>query len=326
MTTLVHHQHYFPVVSEQGTLKEAFLAIVNTQPQDERVIAKNAERVVAARLRDAKFFWDADRKAPLESRMDRLHTVLFHKKLRAAATATRPNVSNASPGGLPRMHSNVRTPPLMPRQAARLAKADLTTDMVFEFPELQGTMGGIYAREEGLPEPVSKAIYFHYLPVGVEPDAPPSKEQLGPAAVSLGGSLARRQARHRHRTLRRRRASDGFSGSVRPAPQCPRRDPDTDGSAGAYGSRQGDSLDTLLAEAVKRTATLPISVRREWRKGLWLERVSTRSSSGVSATRLFAQPRRLRKSRRSAPGASPTSCKPCAYPPTSRPWPFSSSV
>ena len=241
VTTLVHHQHYFPVVSEQGTLKEAFLAIVNTQPQDERVIAKNAERVVAARLRDAKFFWDADRKAPLESRMDRLHTVLFHKKLRGSSYRDKTERIERLAGWIA-THAFER-PDAAPHaaQAARLAKADLTTDMVFEFPELQGTMGGIYAREEGLPEPVSKAIYFHYLPVGVEPDAPPSKEQLGLRRCLVGGSLARRQAGYRHRTLRGRRASDGFSGSVRLAPQCPRRDPDTDGSAGAYGSRQGDS-------------------------------------------------------------------------------------
>src|SRR6185295_12911351 len=80
-TTLVHHQHYFPVVTATGELKEAFLAVVNTQPSDERVIAKNAERVVTGRLRDAKFFWESDQKTPLESRLDRLHTLLFHKKL-----------------------------------------------------------------------------------------------------------------------------------------------------------------------------------------------------------------------------------------------------
>jgi glycyl-tRNA synthetase beta chain len=67
-------------------------------------------------------------------------------------------------------------------QAARLAKADLTTQMVFEFPELQGVMGGIYAREQGLPEAVWKAIYHHYLPIGVEPDAPPAPAHLGQAA------------------------------------------------------------------------------------------------------------------------------------------------
>src|SRR5262249_11854475 len=68
--------------------------------------------------------------------------------------------------------------------AARLAKADLVTDMVFEFPELQGVMGGIYAREEGLPEQVWKAITHHYLPVGVEADAPPSRAQLGAAGAT----------------------------------------------------------------------------------------------------------------------------------------------
>src|SRR3982751_2493898 len=75
-TTLVHHQHWFPVVTDDGKLKEAFLAVVNTQPQDERLIAKNAERVVTARLRDAKFFWEADRKTKLADRLDRLHTVV----------------------------------------------------------------------------------------------------------------------------------------------------------------------------------------------------------------------------------------------------------
>ena len=68
-------------MTDGGELKEAFLAVVNTQPPDERLIAKNAERVVTARLRDAKFFWESDRKATLESRLERLHTLLFHKKL-----------------------------------------------------------------------------------------------------------------------------------------------------------------------------------------------------------------------------------------------------
>ena len=181
-TTLVHHQHFFPVVADGGQLKEAFLAVVNTQPQDERVIARNAERVVAARLRDAKFFWESDRKTTLESRMDRLHTVLFHKRLgsyrdKAERIAKLAGALAADVFGVPAEAAHAA-------QAARLAKADLTTEMVFEFPELQGTMGGIYAREEKLPEPVWKAIYYHYLPIGVEADAPPSRAQLGAAAVS----------------------------------------------------------------------------------------------------------------------------------------------
>ena len=181
-TTLVHHQHYFPVVSEDGDLKEAFLAVVNTQPKDERVIAKNAERVVTGRLRDARFFWESDRKSKLESRLDRLHTLLFHKKLGSYRDKTHRIEALASwiaqePFGTPQAAPHAAT-------AARLAKADLTTDMVFEFPELQGTMGGIYAREDGHPEAVWKAIYHHYLPIAVEAEAPPSPEALGAAAVT----------------------------------------------------------------------------------------------------------------------------------------------
>jgi glycyl-tRNA synthetase beta chain len=181
-TTLVHHQHFFPVVAADGQLKEAFLAVVNTQPQDERVIAKNAERVVAARLRDAKFFWESDRRATLESRMERLHTLRFHKKLgsyrdKAERIETLAGTIAADVFGAPAEAPHAA-------RAARLAKADLTTEMVFEFPELQGTMGGIYARDEKLPEQVWKAIYHQYLPIGVEADAPPTPAQLGRAAVA----------------------------------------------------------------------------------------------------------------------------------------------
>jgi glycyl-tRNA synthetase beta chain len=181
-TTLVHHQHYFPVVDDGGRLKEAFLAVVNTHPADERVIAKNAERVVTARLRDAKFFWEADRRVPLESRLDRLHTVLFHKKLGSyrdkaerIEKLARWIASDAFNRAEVADHA---------ARAARLAKADLATEMVFEFPELQGTMGGIYAREAGEPEQVWKAIYHQYLPIGVEADAPPSPGQLAHAAIT----------------------------------------------------------------------------------------------------------------------------------------------
>ena len=180
-TTLVHHQHWFPVVTPEGQLKEAFLAVVNTQPQDERVIARNAERVVAARLRDAKFFFDADRKAKLESRLDRLHTVQFHKKVGSYRDKTERIVKLAE---------WIATEPFATTEganaarAALLAKTDLTTDMVFEFPELQGTMGGVYAKAEGEPEQVWRAIYYQYLPIGVEADAPPSRVQLGSAAIA----------------------------------------------------------------------------------------------------------------------------------------------
>ena len=182
-TTLIHHQHYFPVESNDGRLKNAFLAVINTEPDNERTIARNAERVVTARLRDAKFFWDTDRRVTLESRVERLSTLLFHKLLgtyrdkltrieRLAAAIARETLGadaqTASKAAL----------------AARLAKTDLTTDMVREFTELQGTMGGIYARVEGLPEEVWKAIYYHYLPVAVDADAEPAPASLGNAATT----------------------------------------------------------------------------------------------------------------------------------------------
>jgi glycyl-tRNA synthetase beta chain len=182
-TTLVHHQHYFPVEGEDGKLKNAFLAVINTEPDNERTIARNAERVVTARLRDARFFWEADRKSTLESRIDRLATLLFHKKLGSYKDKAERIEKLA---GWIAEHALGADPSTAKAaaKAARLAKADLTTDMVREFTELQGTMGGIYARAERLPEEIWKAIYYHYLPVGVEADAPPSRQQLGKATVT----------------------------------------------------------------------------------------------------------------------------------------------
>ena len=181
-TTMIHHQHYFPVVDEDGKLKPAFLAVTNMQPEKPEIIARNSERVLTARLRDARFFWDEDRKASLESRIDRLSTILFHKKLgsyRAKADRVAALAEWIAREAFQKPDAAVNA-----ARAGRLAKADLATDMVREFTELQGTMGGIYAREEGQPEPVWKSIYYHYLPVGVEAEAPPSRQQLGSAAVA----------------------------------------------------------------------------------------------------------------------------------------------
>ena len=180
-TTMIHHQHYFPVVDEEGHLKPAFLAVINMQAERPEIIARNSERVLIARLRDARFFYDGDRQATLESRVDRLSTILFHKKLgtykeKADRVASLAAWIATEAFGQPGAAAHAE-------QAGRLCKADLATDMVRELTELQGTMGGIYAREEGLPEQICKAIYFHYLPIGVEADAPPTRQQLGSAAV-----------------------------------------------------------------------------------------------------------------------------------------------
>ena len=212
---MIHHQHYFPVVNDQGKLMPAFLAVLNMEPEKPEVIARNLERVLTARLRDARFFWDADRKQPLESHRRAAGTVLFHKKL--GSYARRPSASRRWRAGSAPRCSGSPSSPITPPTAGRLCKADLATDMVRELTELQGTMGGIYAREDGQPEEVWKAIYYHYLPVGVEADAPPTQEQLGAAAVDVGGRVAGRQARHGRRHVRGRRAADRVARSVRPA-------------------------------------------------------------------------------------------------------------
>jgi glycyl-tRNA synthetase beta chain len=181
-TTMIHHQHYFPVVDDHGKLKPAFLAVTNIEVERPELISRNAERVLTARLRDAQFFWNADRKTPLESRLARLDTILFHKKLGSyRQKAERLERLSGWVAGDALGAANAAE---HAAKAGRLAKADLATEMVREFTELQGTMGGIYAREEKQPEDVWKAIYYHYLPVAVEADAPPSRAQLGGAAVT----------------------------------------------------------------------------------------------------------------------------------------------
>jgi glycyl-tRNA synthetase beta chain len=181
-TTMIHHQHFFPTTNDQGRLMPVFLAVLNMEPEQPEVIARNMDRVLTARLRDARFFFDADRERPLRDYVDRLSTVLFHKKLgtyqeKAARVEQLARWICADVFAKPELAE-------FAAEAGRLCKADLATDMVRELTELQGTMGGIYAREDGRPEEVWKAIYYHYLPVGVEANAPPTKEQLGKAAIT----------------------------------------------------------------------------------------------------------------------------------------------
>ncbi len=181
-TTMIHHQHYFPVADDKGTLMPAFLAVTNIQTDNSRAISINSERVLTARLRDAQFFWESDQKTTLEAKLDRLSTLLFHKRLgsyRAKAMRLEQLAGWIAEDafGAPAEAAHARV-------AGRLAKADLTTDMVREFTELQGTMGGIYAEKEGQPEAVSKAIQYQYLPVRVEAGQPPTREQLGAGAIA----------------------------------------------------------------------------------------------------------------------------------------------
>jgi glycyl-tRNA synthetase beta chain len=183
-TTMVHHQHYFPVVDERNRLTAHFLAVTNTpgdDPARNARIAGNSERVLVARLRDARFFWDADRAQRLDHRLDRLDTLLFHKRLGSYRdkSARVADLAGRIAGDVLGRSAEAAD---AARRAAALCKADLATDMVGEFPELQGVMGGVYARAQGEPEAVWKAIYHHYLPIGVGADDPPSRDALGGAA------------------------------------------------------------------------------------------------------------------------------------------------
>lgn len=181
-TTMIHHQHFFPLNNDHGKLMPVFLAVLNMESDQPEIVSRNMERVLAARLRDAQFFYQSDRQQPLADHQKRLDTVLFHKKIGTYLQKSDRVAERAA-----QIASKVLQSPqaqAFAREAAQLSKADLATDMVRELTELQGTMGGIYAREDGRPEEVWKAIYFHYLPVGVEATAPPTREQLGKAAIT----------------------------------------------------------------------------------------------------------------------------------------------
>jgi glycyl-tRNA synthetase beta chain len=191
-TTMIHHQHFFPVVNDAGRLLPVFLAVLNMEGDRPDLISRNLERVLTARLRDARFFFDSDRKQSLEDHGARLGTVLFHKRLgsyadKATRLADLASTLAADVLRVPDAAAAART-------AGQLAKIDLATEMVREMTDLQGTMGGIYAREARQPEAVWKAIYYHYLPAAIEPDAAPTRDQLGAAtatwaAVSLADKI-----------------------------------------------------------------------------------------------------------------------------------------
>jgi glycyl-tRNA synthetase beta chain len=177
-TVLIHHQHYFPL---RG--KPAFIAVTNMAKDPKGHIRRGTERVVVARLRDAKFFWAEDLKTPLRQRAAALEGVLFHEKLGSyrlkGDRIEKLSLWIAAKCG-------AREMPV--RRAAQLAKCDLTTGMVGEFPELQGVVGGLYAREQGEPEPVWKAVYSHYQPLGLgEDDGFPANREG--AVVSLADKV-----------------------------------------------------------------------------------------------------------------------------------------
>ena len=159
--TMKANQKYFPLLDAQGKLTNQFLVVSNITPADPSAVIGGNERVVRPRLADAKFFFDQDRKKTLECRVPQLGKVVYHNKLGTQGQRAERVRAIARAIG-----TQLQDQLLVEKadQAAQLAKADLLTDMVGEFPELQGVMGGYYARHDGLTEDIAFAIEDHYKP------------------------------------------------------------------------------------------------------------------------------------------------------------------
>lgn len=159
--TMKANQKYFPLLDEGGKLTNKFLVVSNISPTDASAVIGGNERVVRPRLADAKFFFDLDRKKTLASRVEGLGKVVYHNKLGTQGERTERVRAIARAIGQ-QLGGDVLAKSA--DTAAQLAKTDLLTDMVGEFPELQGIMGGYYARHDGLSEDIAFAIEDHYRP------------------------------------------------------------------------------------------------------------------------------------------------------------------
>ncbi|MGH8886893.1 MAG: glycine--tRNA ligase subunit beta [Egibacteraceae bacterium] len=165
VTEMRHHQRYFPVEDATGTLLPCFVAVSNTPVRDEALSRRGYERVLRARLSDGRFFFDEDRKVPLADRVPALERVVFQQELGSYAD----KVARMRALALWLAEATGRAEHVeVIARAATLAKADLVTGMVGEFPELQGVMGREYALASGESSDVALAIFEHYLPRGAD--------------------------------------------------------------------------------------------------------------------------------------------------------------
>ena len=178
VTVMRDHQKYFAVENPQGKLEPYFLAVLNTHPEESGIetIRHGNERVLRARFNDARFFWDVDQKIPLEDRVEMLKSVTFHKDLGSYWQKTQENrrIAESIAGLLQSRGVELDRAALL--KAVELAKTDLTTELVKEFTELQGIIGGVYARAQGMGEKVAQAIYWQYSPAAVEDPIPSTVE------------------------------------------------------------------------------------------------------------------------------------------------------
>ncbi|MGD1062844.1 MAG: glycine--tRNA ligase subunit beta [Terracidiphilus sp.] len=178
VTVMRDHQKYFAVEDANGKLAPHFLAVLNTQADAEgaAIIRHGNARVLRARFKDARFFWNVDQKTPLAERMESLKSVTFQKELGSYYWKTEQNlaVANALATTLKSVDFPFDEAALF--KAVELAKTDLTAELVKEFTELQGVIGGLYARAQGLGERVALAIYEQYKPASTEDAIPVSVE------------------------------------------------------------------------------------------------------------------------------------------------------
>ncbi len=182
ITTMISHQKYFPVVDGKGALLPHFLAINNTMARDPSVVKRGNEKVIRARLSDARFFFEADRKIPLDRRVEDLRKVVFHTLLGTSYEKVM-RFRQLAAWIVGRIDQNLAG---TVDRAALLAKADLDTQMVGEFAELQGIMGREYALLAGEDPVVAKAIHEHYLPTAAGGDLPETDEG---AIVSIADKM-----------------------------------------------------------------------------------------------------------------------------------------
>ena len=180
-TVMRHHQRYFSVIKEDGSLLPEFVAVTNTDGDPDGLIRQGNERVLRARFNDARFFWQVDQQKKLSARVDDLAKVTFQAKLGSYKDKTE-RVRMLANEIAKALGADQNTVDL----AALLAKTDLTTDMVKEFTELQGVVGGLYAKAQGEGEAVATAIYDHYQPVSMEAAIPRTLEGQ---VVSLADKL-----------------------------------------------------------------------------------------------------------------------------------------
>ncbi|MCP9446443.1 MAG: glycine--tRNA ligase subunit beta [Nitrospira sp.] len=172
ITSMKEHQGFFSLRHrETGKLASHFIAVANNRVEDMSFIREGNERVLEARLADAKFFFDEDRKTRLSERVPKLSGVTFHQKLGTMAQKQK-RLMHLAGFIATHLSSGHHDLPSICERAASLAKADLVTGIVGEFPELQGVMGGVYALSDGEPDEVARAIREQYLPKGIEGEIP----------------------------------------------------------------------------------------------------------------------------------------------------------